>query len=144
MPLLNYSTTVSTDRTVAQVHKLLSGAGARQVMTSYSGGAPTGIAFAIDTAHGERSFMLPVEAGRVEDVLHRQKVERRYATAEHAERVAWRIIKDWLEAQLAIISTEMVSLDQVMLPYMVAVDGATVWELYQTQQLALPQGASYA
>ena len=64
----------------------------------------------------------------------------RYSTPEHAERVAWRIVKDWLEAQLAIIRTEMVTLDQVMLPYMVGDEGHTVYELYRDRQLALGTG----
>jgi len=76
--------------------------------------------------------------------LKREKVQARYATPEHAERVAWRIVKDWLEAQLAIIRTEMATLDQVMLPYMRADDGRTVYELYRDQALALPAGEPYA
>lgn len=46
-----------------------------------------------------------------------------------------RIAKDWLEAQLAILATEMVTFDQVMLPYMRALDGRTMWELYLDEQL---------
>lgn len=142
MPLLNYTTSVAADRTIGQVHKMLVRAGARQIGTEYdSDGEPTSVAFVVDTAHGPRGFMLPIDAGAVEKVLARQGVEPRYRTPEHARRVAWRIVKDWLEAQLAIIETEMVSLDQVMLPYMRADDGRTMYELYRDRQLALPAGA---
>ncbi|WP_189339127.1 hypothetical protein [Williamsia muralis] len=37
----------------------------------------------------------------------------KYQTPEHALRVAWRITKDWVEAQLAIIETQMVTPAQV-------------------------------
>jgi hypothetical protein len=139
MPLLNYTTSVPVSRTVNEVHKLLIAAGARRIMTEYDAdGRPTGVAFTVATAHGERSFLVPVNAGQVEHVLARQRVEARYRRPEHAERVAWRIVKDWLEAQLAIIRTEMVTLEQVMLPYMATEDGRTMWALYLDRQLALP------
>lgn len=141
MALLNHTTKVPVSRTVAQVHDILVKAGARQIMSDYDGdGAPVGVGFAVSTAHGQRSFLLPVQAGRVQAVLERQRVTPSLRTPAHAERVAWRIVKDWLEAQLAIIETEMVTLDQVMLPYMANGDGRTMWDLYQSQQLALPEG----
>lgn len=139
MPLLNYTTAVPVGRTIGQIQGLLVEAGARQVMTTYDDvGRALGIAFAVQTGHGIRTFVLPVNAERVEAVLKRDRVAPRYATPEHAERVAWRIVKDWVEAQLAIIRTEMVTLDQVMLPYMRSDDGRTMYELYLNQQLALP------
>lgn len=61
MPLLNYTTTVPVGRTIGQIHGLLVEAGARQVMTEYDPvGRATGIAFAVETAHGARTFVLPV------------------------------------------------------------------------------------
>jgi hypothetical protein len=142
MPLLNYTTSVPVGRTIGQIQGLLVEAGARQVMTEYDPvGRATGIAFAVETAHGARTFVLPVNSVRVEAVLKRDKVPNRFATPEHAERVAWRIVKDWVEAQLAIIRTEMVTLDQVMLPYMRSGSGQTMYELYLNQQLALPAGS---
>lgn len=139
MPLLNYTTSVPVNRTVAVLQGLLVEAGARSIATEYSlTGAPTAIAFTADTPLGSRAFVLPVNAKRVQAVLQRERVPPRYSTPEHAERVAWRILKDWAEAQLAIIRTEMVTLDQVMLPYMKAADGRSVYEMYRDDQLALP------
>lgn len=142
MPLLNYTTTVPVHKTVAQIHGLLVEAGARQIGTEYdSVGAPIGVMFVTETPSGPHAFALPVNAHRVKAVLQREKVQARFTTDEHAARVAWRIVKDWCEAQLAIIRTEMVTLDQVMLPYMKAgPSGETVYELYRDQQLALGPG----
>jgi hypothetical protein len=66
----------------------------------------------------------------------------RYREHDQAERVAWRIVKDWIAAQLAIVETGMTSLDQVMFPYMLDNDGATLYELYVGQQPALEAGPS--
>lgn len=142
MPLLNYTTTVSADKTAADIIRILAAAGARQILTDYHDGRPTGIAFALDTPAGLRQYRLPVDPGPVEQVLRKQRVAPRYLGREQAERVAWRITKDWVEAQLAIIATQMVAVDQVFLPYMLMGtdhDGTprTVYDLYLTRQLAL-------
>lgn len=143
MPLLNYTTTINPAKTAAEVQAMLVTSGARSVMTNYDDkGNPIGLAFRADTPMGERSFSLPVNTSAVELVLKRQRVAPKLRTTEQAHRVAWRILKDWVEAQLAILSTEMVTIDQVMLPYMTGSDGTTVYELYVGQQLALEPGES--
>lgn len=140
MPLLNYRTEVPVSRTLAKIQDLLVTAGANRVMVEYDiNRRASGVAFSIGTIHGPRDFVLPVNTAKVEAVLTRQRVDARYRSPQHAERVGWRIVKDWLEAQLAIIATEMVTLDQVMLPYMTGDGGATVYDLYLAQQLALPE-----
>lgn len=141
MPLLNYTTTVPAHRTIAQVQAILAKSGARQVLTEYGpSGVPTGIAFAVDTPHGLRQYHLPVDVAAVAQVMRTDRgTPPRYRSPEQAERVGWRILKDWLEAQLAIIATRMVTFDQVMLPYMATgPTGQTVYQLWIDQQLALP------
>lgn len=56
-------------------------------------------------------------------------------TRAQAERVAWRVIKDWIAAQLAIVETQMVELDQVMLPYLHVDGDRTLYESYRDQEL---------
>lgn len=140
MPLLNYTTTIKATKTASEMQTKLAKAGAHHVSLSYEQGDPTGLTFVIDTAHGMRSYSLPIDAPAVKKVLEKQGVPFKYRSLEQAERVAWRILKDWLEAQLAIVETQMVTLDQVMLSYMTAPDGRTVYDLYLDQQLALGTG----
>jgi len=71
---------------------------------------------------------------KVHTVLHRQKVK---CDREQAERVAWRIVKDWVEAQMAILESEMVQMDEIFLPYMVNNNGQTFFEAYRNNQLML-------
>jgi hypothetical protein len=141
MPILNYTTTVPAARTAAQVQALLVKAGARGVSFEYDDQAVLiGMRFVVATTFGPRPFLLPVNPRKVQTVLSRQKVSRPQQTLEHAERVAWRIVKDWIEAQLALIATEMVSLDQVMLPYMEDPIGVTLYEAYVNAQQAIEEG----
>lgn len=140
MPLLNYTTSVAAEKTASEMQRLLAKAGAGSIMVNYAAGEPVGLVFMISTVAGPRTFSLPVDALKVEAVLHKQGVPNRYQGPAQAQRVAWRITKDWLEAQLAIVETDMVRLEQVMLPYMQAGDGRTVWQLFESQALALPGG----
>lgn len=141
MPLLNYTTTISATKTAGEMQQALAKAGASHVTVEFgASGTPTGLSFTIDTVHGPRSFVLPVRPVQVVAVLKRQRVEQRYRTPEAAERVAWRILKDWLLAQLAITATEMVGLDEVMLPYMTDAAGRSLYDLYASKQLELGAG----
>ena len=57
---------------------------------------------------------------------------RRQATdKEQAKRVAWRILKDWLEAQMAILDAEMVRMEEIFLPYMTDNNGQTMFQRLQ-------------
>jgi hypothetical protein len=86
--------------------------------------------------HGARAYTLPCDVDAMHKVLDRQwrhgEIPPRYATPEHAERVAWRVIKDWLEAQLALVAAQMATLEQAMLPHMheSGMDSPTMFERY--------------
>lgn len=140
MALLNYTTTVAVPKTLAEITKRLVAVGARGIAQEYDGGRLVGLEFAIKIGPEILSYRLPCRTAAVRDVLKRQRVAPRYLTADHVERVAWRILGDWIAAQAAIIETEMVTLPQVMLPYMRTGDGLTVFERYETTR-ALPAGA---
>lgn len=114
MPLLNYTTTVSALSTAGTIEAILVKAGAQEVRKGYGlDGSPATIVFEIN----ERLYVLPCRQEAVLGVLRNQKVEARYKTPAHAQRVAWRILKDWVEAQLAIIESGMVDLEEVMIAF---------------------------
>lgn len=147
MALLNYSTTISAAKTLGEIQGLLAQGGARQISVDYgAGGQPEAVAFTIRTAYGDLYYRLPANAEAVYATLQRQyqqgKVRRGLVDRAQAARVGWRIVKDWLEAQLAIIEAGLVTLDEVFLPYHVpdgAADGRTMYQLYREHQTALPK-----
>ena len=62
----------------------------------------------------------------------------RYADRAQAERVAWRVLKDWLEAQLALIEAGVADMAEVMLPYLHVAPGVTLYRAYlDNEQLAI-------
>lgn len=131
MPILNYTTQIAATKTVAEIQVILAKAGAEQVIIRYGKDAqPTAIVFELQ---GEM-YMLPCRAEAVHKSLNRKGIEARYRTPEQALRVAWRIIKDWVEAQSAIIATGMVDAQEVMLPYMILRDDQTVYDNFREQR----------
>lgn len=132
MPLLNYTTSISAEKTVNEVQKALAKAGARSILSDYNdSGEITALSFMMQINETAVSFRLPADWQPVLYILsHDPKVPRNLRTEAQANRVAWRIIKDWVEAQLAIIETRMVKPEQAFLPYMLNARGETVYQAF--------------
>jgi hypothetical protein len=135
MPLLNYTTKVDVYTTLGVIQGQLVKHGARKIMQDYDDdGRISALSFLIDTPTGARGIRLPANVDAVHAVLAKQKVK---CDREQAERVAWRIVKDWVEAQMAILESEMVQMDEIFLPYMIGAGGQTLFEAYRKNQLLL-------
>jgi hypothetical protein len=142
MPLLNYTTSISADRTVGQISKVLSAHGASRILVEYGQDRqPSGLSFTIATRHGDRPFRLPANIDGVERTLQqhrkRRKVTNSQATREHATRVAWRILLNWVEVQMALVEAGLVTVDEVMLPYLLLDGDRTVFQILNEQHLQL-------
>lgn len=135
MPLLNYTTTISPEKTCSEIQVLLARHGAHQIMLTYDKGAPSGVSFSITTPNGARSFALPTDTTASLAALKKSGAPRRYLTQEQARRVAWRVLKDWLISQLALIEIGMARVDEVLLPYMLLTPGRTVLAEYNATGL---------
>jgi hypothetical protein len=142
MPILNYTTTIAADKTLGEIQTILARHDASSILIEYANRQPVAVSFLAPTNHGPRGFRLPANVDAVAEVLERQaragQVPKRFANREQAARVAWRIVKDWLEAQMAIIEAGMVTLDEVMLPYLTEPDGRTLYQVMTERRLALP------
>lgn len=131
MPLLNYSTKISTERTIGEIHKMLVKAGADSILNEYANGLISAVSFRMNINGNVAGFRLPADWKPVFYILqHDSNVPRGLRTEEQVVRVSWRIIKDWVEAQLAIIATQMVKPEQAFLPYMLNAGGQTVYEVF--------------
>lgn len=143
-PPLNYTTKVPVTRTVGECQQLLGSAGADAAAVMYEAREPVGLSFRLTGPHGRRDFSMPVNIAGVEQLLGKADYpgtvkasdRARYVSRKHAAAVAWRIIKDWLEAQLALVAAQMVSLDEVMLPYLEVEGGRTLYQAYQAREQA--------
>lgn len=140
MPLLNYTTKVDVYTTLGAIQGQLVKHGAKKIMQDYDDeGCITSLSFLIETPSGFRGIRLPANVDAVHAVLLRQKIK---CDREQAERVAWRIVKDWIEAQMAILESEMVQMDEIFLPYMINGSGQTLFQAYRNNQLLLGNGGT--
>lgn len=134
MAILNYTTSIAAEKTAMEIQAKLVAAKASAVMSEYEGGVLARLSFKVTTIHGEHAFQLPANIDGVFKAMQRDhKVPRPLKTREQAARVAWRIIKDWVEAQLAIIEADMATLPQVFLPYMQIGPDETVYSRFEKQ-----------
>jgi len=121
--LLNYTTQIKIENTVSEIELILSRHGARKVLKEYDGaGGVSSISFTLVIGDKEILFKLPMNEKAISEILNNQATERKIPRKflhdiEQARRVGWRIIKSWVEAQMAIIETRMVKIEEVFLPY---------------------------
>ena len=139
MAIKNYTTTINANKTIGEIQELLSKHGANAIMTEYNNGEVIGLSFKIMTPRGEMGVRLPANTDRVLQVLRNQRKKNNQVkdTMEQATKTAWRIIKDWIDAQMAILETEMVEMEEIFLPYMINNDGQTLYQAFKNNQLRL-------
>ena len=145
------TTQVPVIKTVSEIvcrlaaHKLV-----REVTQVYDAeGELAGVRFSV-YEHGfiPCTYQLPVRVEPVFKVINGRRAYPRPHAAkdrDQAKRVAWRQVLRWVEAQMALIETEMVDPREVYLPYLLGSGGdgveRTVFEVFQRDHLALPPGS---
>lgn len=125
MALKNYSTKINVNQTVLEIEQILAKHNVTDIWKQYgTGGDIEALNFAVNTEFGKVPFRLPVDVEAVRQIIIGEKrkdkvnLSRREAESyQHARQVAWRIIKDWIDSQMALVDISMVKLEQVFLPY---------------------------
>lgn len=129
--IMNYTTKVSVEQTINDLQKILAKAKANAILTEYGPDSlPSVLSFRVDINGKGIHFRLPVDVAGVTNAL---KKDRKYRDDAHARRVAWRIVKDWCDAQMALIQAQMAELAQVFLPYVHMPSGETFYESLKGQ-----------
>lgn len=131
--LLNYSTKASAEQTIGEIQRMLSEHGVTAMMTEYEGRNVSAVSFKMNLDGKPMGFKLPCNWRSVQTIFqepkHRKRLKCKIADIDdQAIRTAWRIIKDWIESQLALIEVGMVTLPQIFLPYTIMKDGRTLSE----------------
>lgn len=140
--IANKTTSIAATKTVSDIQAMLAHVGAKSIMIDFTDSQPSAIAFQITRENHVLSFRLPCNWQGILAALTRdKKVPRRLVNADQARRVAWRVVRDWLRAQLTLIEAGSSSIEEVMLPWAITSDGTTVSERLfsgNTGILALP------
>lgn len=121
--LKNYTSTVPAERSIAYIEKSLAQHGASMIVKVYDDdGAVTSIAFEIECKGKNLAFRLPSQIEACAKTLEanlprRARPETVRRIGEQAARTAWKILADWVDAQMAMIDLAQVELLEVFLPY---------------------------
>jgi predicted transcriptional regulator len=137
--ILNYRTRVDAPQTVAEIVNLLSGKRVSSIAMDYSDGKVSAITFVVKIADSLVPFRL---TANVDGMMRRREVAAQ--GREQAEKVAWRVVLRWVEAQMAMVESNQAELGQVFLPYAVRANGDTFWQAFQmsnTKQLGAGETA---
>ena len=142
MAILNYTTTIESYKTVAEIEKILVKHKAKSIMKDYQDESIVALSFLIDVGYNQIPIKLPAKIEECYMVLCNEKkngTKNIKATKEQAERVAWRILTDWIEAQMALLDINMVKFEEVFMPYIVDSNGRTLFEKLEERQFLLTQ-----
>lgn len=146
MSLLNYTTKIDPDKTAQEIARCLSMHGAKAVLTEYDEkeGLVVAISFKISMDGRDLTFRLPCDWKPVWTILQNDpSIPRSHKDQTQAVRTAWRIVKDWVEAQMALVETKMVTTAQVFLPYAIMKNQKTLSEnIAENPTLLLGNGES--
>ena len=132
MALLNYTTTVEAYKTVSEIEQMLVKHGAKSIMKQFDEGMITSLSFMINTGIKDIPIKPQIRVDDVLQVLIEQKKMHPKAgikaTKDQANRVAWRILKDWIEVQMALLDIGMVQFEEIFLSYIETAGGKTIYE----------------
>src|ERR1700730_12472328 len=153
MPIKNYSTVVSPERSIGEITSLLVRKGARSITQEYfDDGRVKAVSFIMAIGGIPTRFLLPANTIGVAGVMMTEtpytnrtrgtRDQRKQKIMAQAEWVAWRILKDWVDAQMALIESGQAQAAQVFLPYATEQSGRTIYELFvENNQKQLGDGA---
>src|SRR6478752_1144636 len=108
MLILNYTTKIDYYKTITEITKLLSSRYVDKIIIDNKDNVPVEITFHYEVRNGKFiAFSLPCNfEGVLKSMRNNKKVPRHACTEEQALRVGWRIIKDWVAAQVAIVDAD--------------------------------------
>jgi hypothetical protein len=149
--IANYTTEVEVDQTIAEISLLLRRAKAVSIITEFGENgqhASVGFRLRVGSAEGLATFRLRANPEGVWRVLKKSEISQKLQTEEQANRVAWRMLRHWLEQSLARIEAGEVEPAEAFLAYLQNPQtGLTLYEQLKDSQfkgLLLTEGGKEA
>lgn len=125
------TTKISSEKTVAEIQAILGKYGAGSILVDYDKGEVFAVSFKIIIGGQDIPFKLPCKPEAIYAILAKRRVyPKDYIDKdmEQAKRVAWRQILRWVQAQMALVETNMVKIQEVFMPYIQMKLGHTLYE----------------
>jgi len=133
--LKNYRS--DSTRSFEVIQQCLAEHGVKRMINEYdNNGRISSITFSIMVNENELGVKLPARVDNVEKILYGDK-KLTDAQREQSYRTAWANIRDWVTAQMALIDTNMVKMEEVFLPYVVDQQGVSLFEKLEQSHFLL-------
>lgn len=137
MAVRNYTTQIKVEKTVSEIETILIKFGAQGIYKEYQGTRIQSIMFFLFKDGQKIPFKLPISLDKTRTIINKAvnegKLSKKYLQeplrSEQGERVACRIIKDWIDSQLSLLEMEFSEATEILLPY--AFDYSQNKTLYQ-------------
>lgn len=143
--ILNYTTDVPVSKTIQEIQSELLRMRAASIAFDYDDqGGIQAVKFGLLVKGKEFGFKLPAKSDKVYDLLFKEKASNyrnvRYIPGykEQSKKIAWRIVLQWLKAQMALIELEQVKPEEIFLPYMMVNNEETLFENMESRGFLLP------
>jgi len=124
-------------RSIQEIHELLVQAGATEVSSVYSQGHISGMTWAMTIEGKSLRFKMPARVEALKQQLlsqYRRGPRGDTDISVKAERIAWRQLFRWVQAQVAFVETGMAQRHEVFMPYVQSPNGQTMFELFHETQ----------
>lgn len=123
------TTQIDVTKTAGEITAELVKAGATSINTDYKGGKVCGLRWVMRVDGNDVLFDMPVRVDPVAKIIRDRN---------QAERVAWRQLLRWVQAQNAMINCGMVQAVEVYLPYVVVhSSGQTLFQRMNESQFKM-------
>ena len=131
MTLYMETTKIEAHKTIGQIQGVLASYGATAILVDYEAGEATAVSFKVKVSGRDIPFRLPCRWEAIHSKLKsKHRRSRKPIELEiQAKRIAWRQILRWIQAQMALVETEMVKVEEVFLSYAQMKDGKTLFEI---------------
>lgn len=123
-----------------EIEQILVKFGAQGIYKEYQGSKISALMFYLIKDNQKIPFKIPMSVDKARGVMIKivqsGKLPRKYAQeplrTEQGERVAWRIIKDWIDSQLSLLEMQFAEAVEILLPYAYnAVEEKTMYQMFQ-------------
>lgn len=145
------TTAAPVHQSMGEITRVLAKAGATsisQVFARDGSGHVTGMNFHIPVGKIIYPYNLPVRTEALYDKIHamrkRNPESHEDADRKQAERIAWRQLLRWVEAQMALVETGMVETREVFLPYCLDRNGKTIFQVFLENEKKMLGGGTGA
>jgi len=136
MKIKNYYTHFPAVQSISEIERVLVAFGANRIMKDYKGDSSVR---SLVFSYQGIVYKLPANVEKVFVVITKGRhIKSKDSEKRQAERIAWRVLRDWIHIQLSLIEIGQAEWQQVLLPY--AFNGEkTLYEIVTERKMGIAE-----